>query len=381
MVYYVETNLIAAIVALVLLLRGNKTTARNETSHIIMNVMLYLLMLLCGCDVAAFASRGVSRVGAELFNAGYFLTMALGTYAWFLFILVKLGYSNHLKRTLLVTGGPALVLSIAILLNPMTKFFFWIDEDILYHRGNGILYTWIVEWGYVFAALGYNIKAILTEKRSFRRSEYCGYLLFVVPMAAAAVCQMLFYGTTVTQVGFMLALLLVYLNQQYYQVQRDELTGLNNKNAFLMFRDSLVSRTASQNLTLFVVDADKFKQINDVYGHLKGDQALSEIAEALREASGEYTQNRLMLYRYGGDEFFILGSNLTQEQIARLPGILQEKLEKINTQNQERGQTYRLAVSVGCASGACMTVADFDELMKQADADMYRVKQVRHGGR
>lgn len=385
MAYYIETNAIAAVVALVLLVHGNKTTGKRETSNIVMNVMLYLLITLCVCDVAAYFVRGRNRFWSETVNAGYFLTMALGTYAWFLFVLVKVGYSSGIRSTMLLTGAPIVVLCIAILMNPWTHYFFLIDEEILYHRGTGIVWTWVVEWGYVAAALGVNIRAILKEKRSYRRSEFYGYLMFAVPMAVAAVAQMLFYGTTTAQVGYMLALLLAYLNQQSYQVQRDELTGLNNRNAFLNYRDSMVSRTVEQRLSIFMVDADKFKAINDEYGHLKGDQALREIAEALRGAAGEYNQNRLLLYRYGGDEFVILGINLTQTQVERLPALVRQKLDSINSENQAKGQDYCLAVSIGQATGPCETVGDFDELMKRADSDMYRVKQAngtsRHKGR
>lgn len=377
MIYYCETNLIAILVALALFLHGRKTSARNETSHIVMNYMLSLLIIISVCDIAAYLSRGKSYWGSMVFNGVYFLAMALGTYTWFVFILVKLGYSTQLKKTLLVTGLPMALLCIAIMLNPINNLFFLVDEELVYHRGSGIILTWIVEWGYMAAAILFNVLAILREKRSHRKSEYYGYLIFAVPIAVAAVSQMLFYGTTTIQVGFMLSMLLVYLNQQHYQVQRDDLTGLNNKNAFLIYRDAILTRSDAVNLTVFMVDADKFKLINDAYGHLKGDKALREIAQALLESAADFSPSRLSLYRYGGDEFVLLGSNLTSEQIAQFPATIQSNIAAMNAANQNAGESYTLGVSVGHATAPCASLADFDSLMKQADEHMYQIKQAK----
>lgn len=375
MLYYAETNLITIIIGTVLLIQGRRFSSKNETSQIIMNGMLRLMVLLSICDIAAYWFRGDSYIGVEVSNILYFLAMAMGTYVWFLFILVKMGYSTNLRRTVLITCLPIVVMCISIFLNPVTNFYFTVDDRNLYHRGPGVILSWVVEWGYMLAAMAFNVRAVVREKRAYRRQEYVGYLIFALPIAVAAACQMLFYGTTTTQVGYMIALLLAFLNKQHYQVQRDELTGLNNRNAFLNYQDTIIARSGSGTYTMFVVDADNFKSINDTYGHLKGDQALRDISEALKEAVGTVFQNRVILFRYGGDEFAIVGWNMAEEDAAALEASVHSELDAINARNREAGEKYTLSVSIGHASGSCPDVAAFDELMKQADAAMYQAKK------
>lgn len=376
-IYYAETNLIAIIVAAVLLSLSRRISSRNETSQIIMKYMLSLLILLSVCDIFAYYFRGKSYIGVQISNILYFIAMALGSFTWFLYILVKTGRIKNIWKTLLFTGAPAILLCAAIALNPVTNFFFSVDEELLYHRGSGVALTWVIEWGYILVALVFNVRSVLTEKRAYRKKEYQGYLVFMVPMALAAICQMLFYGTTTTQVGFMIALLLAYLNMQYYQVQRDELTGLNNKNAFLSYQDSLFTKSPDARVTVFMMDSDNFKSINDLYGHLKGDQALRDMADVLKAAMSSVSQNRAILFRYGGDEFIVVGKGMTDEHIQQLCQSIETHIGQMNERNNAAGEKYTLSISVGTASMVCKNMEDFNELMKLADEAMYQAKRAK----
>lgn len=374
MAYYVETNLIAITVALVLLFVERFSSYRHGTTQIIMNFMLITLVVCSLSDIAAFYFRGRSYLGVEVANLIYLVTMALGAYAWFMFIVVKLDYAKDLKSTLLKTGAPVVLLVVAMLLNPLTSFFFSVDDQLLYHRGPGIVVIWLVEWGYLLLALATNVKSVREEVSLIRRREKIGYMAFAVPIAVAAIAQMLVYGITTTQVGFMMALLMAYLNRQYYQIHRDGLTGLSNRGAFLSFQDSELGRQPGESITLFMMDMDGFKRINDTYGHLMGDNALRDAADVLKMAS-EVVSERLLLFRYGGDEFVAVGRNMPEGEMLLFRNALRHQLAKKNEENQQRGRKYTLAMSVGCATGECAEASDFNALLKQADAAMYAAKR------
>lgn len=381
MVYYVETNLIAILVAAVLLFVGRGSSNKLETSQIIMDRMLFLLIIASMSDIAACYFRGESYLGSQLANVAYLEAFALGAFAWFLFIIVELGYSKNVRKIVATAGIPVALLCVAIAFNPLTGFFFTVDDQLLYHRGPGVIVSWIVEWGYMLVALSLNVRSVLKETRSYRRQEYCGYLVFSLPIAIAAISQMLVYGITSTQIGFMLALLLVYLNKQHYQVHRDALTGLNNKNAFLSFLDAETARQAGHTFTLFVIDMDNFKQINDIHGHVIGDHALSDAADVLKSASNEIENRRLLLYRYGGDEFVVIGRDMTEGEVSRFGEAIDKLIALKNDKNHADGQQYHLAMSVGHAVGKCHEIADFDKLIKQADTAMYAAKQSKKAAR
>lgn len=381
MIYYLETNLIAIIIGAVLLIQIKKMSSVEETTQLIMGGMIRLLIVLCVCDVAAYASRGRSYVGVEVANIGYFITMAIGAYLWFLYIYVKMNYIESLNRIVKKSGVPVFLLCIAILSNPLTGLFFTVDENILYHRGPGVFLTWIVEWVYILAALIVNIRALRRERRNYLKSTLRGYMVFVIPIAAAAVVQMLVYGTTTTQIGFAIAIFMAYNNNQKHQVQSDALTGLNNKNAFLRYRDSMVNRRDPAEVTMMMIDADNFKRINDTYGHLKGDQALRDIANILKKSTTRFVSESIILYRYAGDEFVITSENLSRVKCDKMIEVINKGIEETNAHNSAKGERYTIGLSIGVARKMCANELDFDELLKDADQAMYEVKKNRNIGR
>ncbi len=100
------------------------------------------------------------------------------------------------------------------------------------------------------------------------------------------------------------------------KVGTDELTGIANR---WRLREKLLSmfKEAESDELLFAVemmDIDHFKEINDTYGHVAGDKCLTAVAEVLKDISGE----RCFPIRYGGDEFMILYSGHSQDELDRI---------------------------------------------------------------
>lgn len=150
------------------------------------------------------------------------------------------------------------------------------------------------------------------------------------------------------------------------QAESDKLTGLYNRAGY----EQLLSRLDPTQTALLLVDADKFKQINDTYGHAAGDQVLKKISTVLR---GNFRRIDPVC-RIGGDEFVVLMQNaegMDQESIAR-------KAARINRELSHTEDGLPLAsVSIGVAFGGA--AEDWKELFQHADAALYEVKQ--NGGR
>ena len=151
------------------------------------------------------------------------------------------------------------------------------------------------------------------------------------------------------------------------KAETDELTGLLNRAGY----DRLLEELDMGSTTLLLVDTDKFKGINDGYGHETGDRVLEKIARSLL---GNFRQNDHVC-RIGGDEFAVLMLNV---------GTLGDETirEKIRFINRELAGTIddtlpAVSVSVGVAHGA--DAENWTQLFKRADAALYQVKQ--EGGR
>lgn len=151
----------------------------------------------------------------------------------------------------------------------------------------------------------------------------------------------------------------------------DELTGLANRRYFNLFLRQELRRSLrdATPVSLVALDVDHFKQYNDQYGHLAGDECLADVGGVL---GGFARRPGDLAVRMGGDEFaLILGNTnaVQSEQIAR------ELLTAINDLNTASGRARTISVSVGVASLVQDENADEDFLLNEADRAMYSAKQ------
>ena len=124
-----------------------------------------------------------------------------------------------------------------------------------------------------------------------------------------------------------------------------------------------------------MIDIDNFKQVNDRFGHLEGDRALTDVAYVVRRCC-EKTLPRAFVCRYGGDEFLIIGREHNRATMEMLGAQIQQRLERAN---QTKQYPYRLSVSVGIADGVCREPEDMERLFRKADEVMYRTKTEKRG--
>ena len=145
----------------------------------------------------------------------------------------------------------------------------------------------------------------------------------------------------------------------------DDLTGLSNRRYLDERLDILINRSVVDGTPLSVVmfDIDDFKGINDRLGHLAGDEALSRVAEALREALAPTAED--ILVRYGGDEFIAVLRNVSEAE-------LEHRLRSIPPIEVDEGM--RVTFSVGAYYQEKVENLDAKTLIQRADRAMYDAK-------
>jgi diguanylate cyclase (GGDEF)-like protein len=155
--------------------------------------------------------------------------------------------------------------------------------------------------------------------------------------------------------------------------QVDDLTKLLSRKALLeQFSAILGNAKASQQeipLALAVMDIDKFKQFNDQYGHITGDNVLKAVAQVIREQAGKDA----LLGRFGGDEFVIIFPNEERE-----PAFLKlEQIRQVMSQQEltvpEGGPIHGIPISAGVAAFPVDGRTE-NELWRKADHALYRAK-------
>ncbi|MGI1989295.1 sensor domain-containing diguanylate cyclase [Shewanella glacialipiscicola] len=155
----------------------------------------------------------------------------------------------------------------------------------------------------------------------------------------------------------------------------DSLTGVKNRSAFdkRLIAESRISRRQETPIALLMLDIDRFKSINDQYGHLAGDQALRVIAQTLQQHLKRPTD---LVSRFGGEEFAIILPNTVAEGAIQVAETIREAVAAIKFEWE--GKVIPLSISIGVSADIVTHEQHGTELLEQADKALY---QAKNGGR
>jgi two-component system, cell cycle response regulator len=151
----------------------------------------------------------------------------------------------------------------------------------------------------------------------------------------------------------------------------DALTGLNNRRYLDNHLNVLFNRSMARGkpLSVLITDIDRFKQVNDTYGHDAGDEVLKEFANRIRST----VRGADLACRYGGEEFVIIMPDTSPEVAAAVAERLRASVETSGFTLKSTGEELKVTASFGIAS-RLSSVLTPDQLMKQADLALYEAK-------
>ena len=148
----------------------------------------------------------------------------------------------------------------------------------------------------------------------------------------------------------------------------DSLTGVANRYALNEYIKLLENQpTQFSETCLMVIDIDHFKQVNDVYGHLMGDQVIQFVAEKLKEN----IRTSDLLVRYGGDEFIVLIENVGMERALKIAEKIRAEIYEAKSVDNVRCPDLKVSISIGVAIGATSWMA----LLEKADRALFQAKE------
>ncbi len=164
------------------------------------------------------------------------------------------------------------------------------------------------------------------------------------------------------------------LNRQLFEQSRqDPLTHLGNR---LRLREELETLRAraeryGHSYSVVLCDVDFFKSYNDCYGHIAGDEALVKVAKEIvgQRRSGDTA------YRYGGEEFLIVLPEQPLEATAAAADRLRRSVEALRIPHESKDPPGSLTISAGVAALKPGDPKSPDDLLREADAALYRAKE------
>ena len=211
------------------------------------------------------------------------------------------------------------------------------------------------------------------DKRSVVDRLQCIIMtMYPIVLVLFSFLQIVFLHLPIICYSITIVIIFIYLVFLQNMILSDPLTQLNNRNQlnrFISTIDHDTSREQKADLCLMMIDADRFKSINDTYGHANGDEALKIIADSLKKTCGVVKDVRPFLARYGGDEF-IAAIRTKDEDV---PEVFSSTIQRILKEECGRKNLpYQLQVSIGWAflepQESCM------DCIERADRAMYQKK-------
>ena len=173
------------------------------------------------------------------------------------------------------------------------------------------------------------------------------------------------YGLSLAWLSSAVGLVGLFMMQQNEMAYVDSLVDTYNR----QYMDNVVSAWIARNRSFVgvMLDIDRFKEINDTYGHSEGDKALKTVTGILKQAR----LNHEWVFRFAGDEFIIL-------QLSDSPDGLSAYLDEVNRRlaDYNRGENpYPLSLSYGVSF---FQRGDMDAFLKEMDGRMYQMKAKHH---
>lgn len=208
---------------------------------------------------------------------------------------------------------------------------------------------------------------------------------FGVPTGLADQSQIWLLGLIVTMAVFAAAVLWItqqhLLANQSFELDHartlartDPLTGLLNRNGLI---EAAEQSDLALGGTVFFIDLDGFKSVNDTFGHSEGDAVLRSVAQVIRTQF----RNADLVSRFGGDEFMVFtpglyGSESEVEVAERVVDAIKQAVLDVGSGSETEGSNeYDITCSIGAAGREPFELTPVETLIRKADRAMYRAKE------
>lgn len=375
--FYIEANIVCIIIFLMMLTREMGTVGRQTKQIIFINIttahMLYFVSdIFWVLILGDYIPRTVLSVSVP--NVVNAILLSAITGFWFVYVELSQGeeYILTFKHRLYVLA-PAMLETVLMIF--LFTFFprTVMDEDnnmtTLYY----IAFLCVPAMYVVVSAVRSFIRAVRKENYGVR-TQYLLCAIYPVIITVFGILQIVVINAPLFCFGCTIMMLYVYIINLNDQVSIDELTRLNNRTQLKKYVASESVKQGSDKSSRYVlmIDLNKFKLINDQYGHVEGDNALKRTADALKAAcSGNPLKT--FIARFGGDEFIIIAKTDNEEMVKALCKSIKETLINMN---DESGAKYELT----CCIGYCQYSGDvsaFQKAMAKADENLYKEKAER----
>ncbi|MBR4343862.1 MAG: GGDEF domain-containing protein [Lachnospiraceae bacterium] len=341
------------IIVFLIIFIGFNDAYEHEVTTMFVRPMFFLIVLIIidNVDYYLLEGRNVGFIHVLSAFLGYNVRICLMLSLIYIEIREE---SKKIKRILLI---PAFINLLITFLAFFTKLVFWYGENGEIMRGPLSFTPHVISLLYSVVLFGYGIYIL----RYDRWRETVVVCLATAFSLLGTLVETLFQlrGILIGVVSLDVAFFYMYMHVEYFKL--DILTGANNRVSFYADTRKLDFKG---DISVFSIDLNDLKKINDTKGHLAGDEAIRSAAKLIRKC----LLRGAHLYRIGGDEFVIVCFGIPEEKVKNMESRL--KVEML-------GSKYSFAIG----RATMETGEKFDDVYIRADREMYKNKREMKGER
>jgi len=154
----------------------------------------------------------------------------------------------------------------------------------------------------------------------------------------------------------------------------DPLTTLSNRRYFNIIYEREYKRASrlQHNIAFMMLDIDFFKQYNDTYGHLAGDETLKSVANVLKNTLKRPTD---FVFRLGGEEFGVLLTETNEEESKIVAGNINKNVEQLEIAHEKNAASDFVTISIGVVLTTPSNLDEQESILTEADKKLYKAKE------
>ncbi len=337
----ISANAIGIVVIFAVFLNYRKKYRGELAEHRVYSAMLAINLFQCLLEPASIFIDGRLFDGAiplsYLLNTLLFVNNIIFAYLWVIYAEthIRTVTREQTKRYALF-AIPAVLVIIGAIVNLFTPLYFDITFSNVYERASLYIIPYAATYFYLI------VGTVLVYGGSRRTDNYVFLpaVSFLLPVCLASIAQFLIQGISLLWVGAAVGLNSAYLSRLDEQSAIDALSGTYSRHYLNTHLLKLQHRTQGKAIAGIMFDIDRFKSINDTYGHLVGDDAISAVGAILRRAS----RNIGMTFRYAGDEFAMI---IHVERESEVCSVIESIETELRAFNKTSEKPYELSLSYG----------------------------------
>lgn len=375
---YLITEIFCIIYVIIIKTRLNESIGtERQVSALKRMILAFLLVLVADINWALVEGEYIHP--SHLVNAAvqslFVIGVDLGCFFWCQFVEARLHPAYLRKKNVIHLMRIPIAVSVALdLVSIFTGWVFIIDAGGDYTTGpldavhQGICLIYLI------------IPTVVTLKRAgqthsrMERNEYLTYSVYMLAPLAGGVVGDYIPTVPILALSLFLVIHLLFLTIQNMQIYNDALTDLNNRRRLNQFLEERLRIASPEHpVVLFMMDIDRFKGINDGFGHVEGDAALKLFAGVLKKMAARYGA---FIARYGGDEFCLV----SERGDCPPQAIVEDIRRTLELAQAPEDKPYILTVSIGYLT---ITQHEYDgaTVLRRADQRLYADKARLRQGR